>query len=112
MQKKSGPAVARFTRKDAGFLAAAGVALVIISGTCWHFASESRVEFRDYDGVVVSKVLTLPPGKQMYPVRRSLVIDQKNGTRETVAVNEAVYQRARPGMKFHRDRFGNASLDE
>src|SRR5258705_12892180 len=100
MGKQSGRGSARFTRKDAGILATTGFVLIVLSGTCWHFASESKTRFRTYDGVVVSKVSRLPPGKQMYPVGRAVIIEQSDGKRETVTVTEAIYQHARPGMKF------------
>jgi hypothetical protein len=111
MQNRPSRSSPRLTRKDAGVVVAVGLVVVVLSGMCWHFASESRVRFRNYDGVVVAKVSRLPPGKQMYPVRRDIVIEQSDGTRETIAVSEPVYQRARPGMKFHRDRFGNATVE-
>ncbi|MBV9185713.1 MAG: hypothetical protein JO093_08820 [Acidobacteria bacterium] len=59
----------------------------------------------------MAKATRLPTGKQMYPVRRDVVIEQSDGTRETIVVSEAVYRRARPGMKFHRDRFGNTTVE-
>src|SRR5258708_11419808 len=113
MLKKSKPA-ARFTRRDAGILAAISFAAAILSATCWHFATDwyGRVEFRNHTGVVVSKVSILPGGKQMDPVRRSLVIEEDDGKRETVDVTESVFKEARPGMKLNRDRFGNASLEK
>jgi hypothetical protein len=113
MLKKSKP-VTRFTRRDAGILAVTGLVVTILSVTCWHETADwyGRVQFRNYTGVVVSKVSILPGGKQMYPVRRSLVIEESDGKRETVDVTEGVYRAARPGMKLNRDRFGNASLEK
>ena len=70
-------------------------------------AVDARMAF---SGTIVGKRIVLPGGKQIYPLRFTVVVAQTDGEWRTIAVDRATYTKADTGMILVRDATGHVEL--